>query len=86
MHIPGKELMRPKSSRFKFTDARRLAYANALRRSNPDHNIMDANNIIADRIIASIGHTVTKTSSNQGKRRRARRLAWAAGDRFAFAA
>jgi hypothetical protein len=78
--------MRPKSSRFQFTDARRLAHASALRRSNADPLTRALNDVIASRIEASIGRTVTKTSSNQRKARRARRQAWAAGDRLAFVA
>ncbi|CAB4163531.1 hypothetical protein UFOVP806_24 [uncultured Caudovirales phage] len=74
--------MRPKSSGFKFTDARRLAYANKLRANKPSPETI----FLAVKIESGIGRTTTKVTSNQRKRRHARRQAWAAGDRHAFAA
>jgi hypothetical protein len=86
MHIPGKPLWRPKPSRFQLSDAKRLAYAVELRTANASPLIQKLNDMHAAQIEASIGRTTTTSSSNQRKIRKARRQAWAAGDRLAFAA
>jgi hypothetical protein len=87
MHIPGKPLMRSKNSMFRNTDSRRLAYASQIRASviyinDPDHRLRAT--MLAQRIESGVGHTTTKNTSNQRKKRLARRQRWAAGDRFAF--
>ena len=88
MHIPGKPLMRPKNSMFRNTDARRVAYAAAVRRNAASHEplLRIFADGLASQIEAGIGKTTTRNTNNQRKRRLARRQRWAAGDRFAFAA
>ena len=71
---------------FALTDARRLAYANQLRRANGGPLAQKLNDMRADAIEASIGKTTTKNTRNQRKIRKARRVSYANGHRFAFAA
>lgn len=88
MHIPGKPLIRPNQSNFRFTDRTRMELAGRVRLDAA--NLQPMQRIHADnfalRIEAQVGRTQSRNTDNQRKRRLAHRARHAAGDRFAFTA